>query len=138
MANVFNNKSVEQSDKSTKAYSNMMLYLRELKLHNEKSSEMVEKLYEESKAANEKFEQIQDKQAKSDEYRDNDVRVLKREMSVLNSNLEESLINRVNELETQLAKTKRSLTIYMRILIWVMLAILFVNILQFIPIEQFF
>lgn len=138
MANVPNNKSVEQPDKSTKAYSNMMLYLRELKLHNEKSSEMVEKLYEESKSTNKKFDQIQDKQAKSDEYRDNDVRVLKREMTVLNSSLEENLNNRIAELETQLAKTKRSLTIYMRIILWVMLAILFVNILQFIPIEQLF
>jgi len=138
MANILNNKPAEKSDKSTKAYSNMMLYLRELKLHNEKSSEMVEKIYAESKNTNEKFAEIQDKQEKADENRDNDVRVLKKEMTILNSNLEETLSNRISELENQLVKTKRSLVIYMRILIWVMIIIVFVNIINFLPIEQFF
>lgn len=133
-----NNADKKTIDKSTKAYSNMMLYLRELKLHNEKSSEIVENLYTESQRTNKELVKIQDKQDKTLVDIDNDVRILKRELAVLSSTLDETYTQKINELENQLAKTKRSLTIYMRIILWVMIAILFVNIINFLPIGQFF
>ena len=171
----------KDNDKATKAYSNMMVYLRELKLHNIKNLELAEQIYalsetnvdklneiqetnnikfsEIQEANSEKLEHIQqvnieklnqiqevnveklnaihdiisdrlnddnetekdaltkinsaieELQQKVSADRDNDVRVLKREMAVLNSSMEEALQNQINQLEEELKSTKKTLLI---------------------------
>lgn len=149
-----------ETQKGTKAYNNMMVYLRELKLHNVKNLELAEQIFALSEKNVEQFNEIQevisnrlenendsDKedllkiqealqefQEKNTADRDNDVRVLKREMAVLNSNMEESLQNQITSLEQLLVKTKRTLLLYMRIIIWMLFIIIFLIAISFFPI----
>lgn len=194
----------KDNDKATKAYSNMMVYLRELKLHNIKNLELAEQIYalsetnvdklneiqetnnikfsEIQKANSEKLEHIQqvnieklnqiqevnveklnsihdiisdrlnddnetekdaltkinsaieELQQKVSADRDNDVRVLKREMAVLNSSMEEALQNQINQLEEELKSTKKTLLIYMRVIVWILVMLIFLVGIQFLPI----
>lgn len=194
----------KDNDKATKAYSNMMVYLRELKLHNIKNLELAEQIYalsetnvdklneiqetnnikfsEIQEANSEKLEHIQqvnieklnqiqevnveklnaihdiisdrlnddnetekdaltkinsaieELQQKVSADRDNDVRVLKREMAVLNSSMEEALQNQINQLEEELKSTKKTLLIYMRVIVWILVMIIFLVGIQFLPI----
>ena len=66
--------------------------------------------------------------------RDNDVRVLKREMAVLNSSMEEALQNQINQLEEELKSTKKTLLIYMRVIVWILVMLIFLVGIQFLPI----
>ncbi len=194
----------KDNDKATKAYSNMMVYLRELKLHNIKNLELAEQIYalsetnvdklneiqetnnikfsEIQEANSEKLEHIQqvnieklnqiqevnveklnaihdiisdrlnddnetekdaltkinsaieELQQKVSADRDNDVRVLKREMAVLNSSMEEALQNQINQLEEELKSTKKTLLIYMRVIVWILVMLIFLVGIQFLPI----
>lgn len=195
MTNRFDNSEKNiPKDRNTKAYNNMMVYLRELKLHNEKCNDMVEQIYEQSKENNNKLTELQnihnnttelqnirndiaglqdirddiaglqdirdniaglqdirdniaglqdirdditqlhDTQQKMKETDEVNVRVLKKEIAVNNSKLDESLQNQITDLYGKIDKTKKTLLIYMRIIIWVMLVILLVLIIQMLPI----
>lgn len=175
MTNRFDNSEKNiPKDRNTKAYNNMMVYLRELKLHNEKCNDMVEQIYEQSKENNNKLTELQnihnnttelqnirndiaglqdirdniaglqdirdditqlhDTQQKMKETDEVNVRVLKKEIAVNNSKLDESLQNQITDLYGKIDKTKKTLLIYMRIIIWIMLVILLVLIIQMLPI----
>lgn len=105
----------KEADKAAKAYSNMLVYLKELKLHNVKNLELAEQIHVLSETNVEKLNEIhniisdrlndenetekdalskiqaaiEELQQKTSIERDNDIRVLKREIAVLNSNIEE-------------------------------------------------
>ena len=149
----------KEADKAAKAYSNMLVYLKELKLHNVKNLELAEQIHVLSETNVEKLNEIhniisdrlndenetekdalskiqaaiEELQQKTSIERDNDIRVLKREIAVLNSNIEETIQKHVDNFDAALKKSKRRQQIYMRIIIWLLIIIIFLLILSYIP-----
>ena len=76
---------------------------------------------------------IEELQQKTSIERDNDIRVLKREIAVLNSNIEETIQKHVDNFDAAFKKSKRTQQIYMRIIIWLLIIIIFLLILSYIP-----
>ena len=144
----------KEADKAAKAYNNMLVYLKELKLHNVKNLELAEQIHVLSETNVEKLNEIhniisdslndenalskiqaaiEELQQKTSIERDNDIRVLKREIAVLNSNIEETIQKHVDNFDAAFKKSKRTQQIYMRIIIWLLIIIIFLLILSYIP-----